>query len=110
MLAAASVLVIIKSYSSLNVEAGEVVRIGLLAFGVSLVLCRHPGDGVWTALAVLAAAYGNGFDAGFLLVKPVAFFLIACGTFIDVMVAAFGTAFCARLSGFYEDKPAGHYI
>jgi Na+/H+-dicarboxylate symporter len=110
MLAAVVFIVIIKSYSSLDIPTSEIVRIGIITFIISLLLCRHPGDGCWAALAVLAGVYGQGFEAGFLLVKPIAFFLVACATFIDVQITTFGSLVVARFAGMQDDKPVKNFI
>ncbi|MDR0878346.1 MAG: cation:dicarboxylase symporter family transporter [Treponema sp.] len=110
MVAAAAFIVIIKSYSSLGITAGDVFAIGIRAFAISFLLARHPGDGAYTALAVLCAGYGRGFEAGYLILKPLAFYLIAVGTFLDVMIASFASYAVARISGFQEEKSVRHFI
>jgi Na+/H+-dicarboxylate symporter len=110
MVAAAAFIVIIKSYSSLGISVGDVLNICLRAFGISFLLARHPGDGAYTALAVLSAGYGRGFEAGYLILKPIAFYLVACGTFIDVMLTTFGSFALARVFGFQEQRSREHYI
>jgi hypothetical protein len=62
------------------------------------------------ALAVLCGVYGRGFEAGYLILKPVAFYLIAIGTFLDVLIAALGTYAVGRLTGLQEDKEARHFV
>jgi Na+/H+-dicarboxylate symporter len=110
MVAAAAFIVIIKSYSSLGITPGDIFAIGGRAFFISFLLARRPGDGAYTALAVLCLGYGRGFEAGYLILKPLAFYLIAVGTFLDVMIASFASYAIARASGFQEDKQVGHYI
>ncbi|MDR1566588.1 MAG: cation:dicarboxylase symporter family transporter [Treponema sp.] len=110
MVAAAAFIVIIKSYSSLGITPGDIFAIGGRAFLISFLLARHPGDGAYTALAVLCLGYGRGFEAGYLILKPLAFYLIAVGTFLDVMIASFASFAIARASGFQEDKQIEHYI
>jgi Na+/H+-dicarboxylate symporter len=110
MVAAASFIVIIKSYSYLRIPPLDVFSIGLRAFVISFLLARHPGDGAYTALAVLCLGYGRGFEAGYLILKPLAFYLIAVGTFLDVMISSFATYAVARMSGFIEEKNVVHFI
>jgi hypothetical protein len=86
------------------------MAIGVRAFFISFLLARHPGDGAYTALAVLCLDYGRGFEAGYLILKPMAFYLIAVGTFVDVMVASYASFAIARISGFQEDKSLWHFI
>jgi Na+/H+-dicarboxylate symporter len=110
MVAAAAFIVIIKSYISLPIAPGDIFAIGARAFVISFLLARHPGDGAYTALAVLCLGYGRGFEAGYLILKPLAFYLIAVGTFLDVMIASFASYAIGRASLFQEDKQVGHYI
>ena len=104
MVATIAFIVIFKSYSSLGITPMEVLSISVRAFAISFLLARHPGDGAYTALAVLCLGYGKGFEAGYLILKPLAFYLIAIGAFLDVMIASFGTYAAARLSGFVDEK------
>jgi Na+/H+-dicarboxylate symporter len=110
MVAAAAFIVIIKSYSSLGISAADVFAIAIRAFAISFLLARHPGDGAYTALAVLCQGYGRGFEAGYLILKPLAFYLIAVGTFIDVMISSFAAYALAKTNGFLEEKSVRHFI
>ena len=110
MVAAAAFIVIIKSYSSLGITTLDVLSISIRAFGISFLLARHPGDGAYTALAVLCLGYGKGFEAGYLILKPLAFYLVAIGTFLDVIIASFATYTIARMNGFNEEKNPGQFI
>jgi Na+/H+-dicarboxylate symporter len=110
MVAAVSFIVIIKSYSSLGISPMNVLSIGVRAVLISFLLARHPGTGAYTALAVLGMDYGRGFEAGYLILKPLAFYLIAIGTFIDTMFCAFASYAIGKMSGFQEDKDVRHFI
>ncbi|MCL2186154.1 MAG: dicarboxylate/amino acid:cation symporter [Treponema sp.] len=111
MVAAAAFIVIIKSYSYLRIAPADLFLIGLHALLISFLLARHPGEGAYIALAALCLAYGGGeYRAGYLILKPLAFYLIAVGTFIDIMLNAFGTYVLARMNGFIEEKNLVHYI
>jgi Na+/H+-dicarboxylate symporter len=110
MVAAIAFIVIIKSYSSLGVTPADVVAIGLRAFFISFLLARHPGNGAYTALAVLCAGYGRGFEAGYLILKPLAFYLISVGAFLDVIIASFATFAISAMTGFREEKSPRHFI
>ena len=110
MIAAAAFIVIIKSYSSLDIPPRDILSIGIRAFVVSFLLARHPGSGAYTALAVLCQGYGRGFEAGYLILKPLAFYLVAAGTFIDVLICSFASYAIAKTSGFVEEKSVRHFI
>jgi len=105
MVAAAAFIVIIKSYSFLRISPVDLFSIGLRAFIISFILARHPGDGAYIALAALCLSYGGGeYRTGYLILKPIAFYLVAIGTFIDIMLNAFGTYVLARTGGYIEEK------
>ncbi|MDR2663490.1 MAG: cation:dicarboxylase symporter family transporter [Treponema sp.] len=110
MVAAVSFIVIIKSYSSLGISMPDVCIIGLRAFLISFLLAGHPGSGAFTALAVLGMSYGRGFEAGYLILKPLAFYLIAVGAFLDVTFCSFASYVAGKWSGFQEDKDIRHFI
>jgi Na+/H+-dicarboxylate symporter len=108
--AAVSFIVIIKSYSSLGIPNENLFSIGLQALAISFFLARNPGDGAFAALAVLCSGYGHGFETGFLILKPVAFYLISIGAFLDVVIASLGSFAIARLSGFQLEKETKNYL
>ena len=110
MTAAIAFIVIIHSYVSLEFTTLDIFTIGFNAFLISFMLARVPGTGAYTALAALCLAYGKGYESGYLILKPLAFYLISIGTFIDVMIATFASHAIARLNGFQEDKRIDHYI
>jgi len=111
MVAAAAFIVIIKSYSYLRIAPLDIFSIGLRAFVISFLLARHPGDGAYIALAALCLGFGGGeYRAGYLILKPLAFYLIAVGTFLDIMLGAFGSYMAARINGFIEEKNVVHFI
>ena len=111
MVAAAAFIVIIKSQRYLTIGTIDLLTIGLYAFAISFVLARHPGDGAFIALVALCLTYGGGeYRPYYLILKPVAFYLVAIGTFIDVMLNAFGTYVLARTNGFIEDEKLVHFI
>jgi Na+/H+-dicarboxylate symporter len=111
MVAAVAFIVIIKSYNYLKIAPLDMLAIGLRALIISFLLARHPGDGAYIALAALCLGYGNGeFRTGYLILKPLAFYLVAVGTFIDVTLSAFGSYIAARTSGFIEEQNLVRFI
>jgi Na+/H+-dicarboxylate symporter len=110
MVACMAFIVIIQSYSSIGVTGGGMVSIGLTAFGLSFLLARNSADAAFTALALLCAGYGNGFESGYLILKPMAFYLISIGTFIDVIITALGSFAIACTSGLTDEKSAFRFI
>jgi len=110
MVAAMAFIVIIKSYSSLGITVMDIITIAGRALVISFLLAGHPGNGAYTALAVLCMGYGRGFEAGYLILKPLTFYLIAVGTFLDVMITSIASYGISRFSGFQEDKEIRQFI
>jgi Na+/H+-dicarboxylate symporter len=110
MTACIAFIVIIKSYSSLGIPSEGLITIGLTAFILSFLLARNSADAAFTALALLCTHYGRGFETGYLILKPIAFYLISIGTFIDIMITALGSFAIAHLSGFQDDKSIARFI
>ena len=110
MVAAVAFIVIIKSYSSLEITTLDILSIGVRAFGISFLLARHPGDGAYTALAVLCLGYGKNFEAGYLILKPLAFYLVAVGTFLDAIICSLGSYVVAHSHGLIEEEKVVHFI
>ena len=110
MVAAIAFMVIINSYSSLGITTRDIFTIAGRALLISFLLAGHPGNAAYTALAVLCMGYGRGFEAGYLILRPLAFYLIAVGTFLDVMITTFAAYGIGRSSGFQESKEIRQYI
>jgi len=110
MVAASAFIVIFNSYSSIGITAAEIAAVSLHAFVISFILARHPGSGAYAALAILCLGFGRGFEEGYLILRPVAFYLIAVGTFLDVMIASVANYAIARQGGFVEEKSVRQYI
>ena len=104
MVAAIAFIVIIKSYSSLELTKFDIFFIAIRAFGISFLLARHPGDGAYIALAVLCLGYGKNFEAGYLILKPLAFYLVAIGTFLDSIICSLGSYVIAHTNKLLEEK------
>jgi Na+/H+-dicarboxylate symporter len=103
-------MVVVKSYSNIEIPPAGLVGLGGTALALSFLLCRNPGDGAFVALAVLAARYGHGFENGYLILKPLAFYLVSIGAVLDVLIASWGVFVVAHLCGFQSDKPVAEFM
>jgi Na+/H+-dicarboxylate symporter len=110
MVATVAFIVIINSYSSLGISISDVFVIASRALFISFLLGSRPGDAAYIALAVLCMGYGRGFEAGYLILRPLAFYLIATGTFLDIMISSIAAFVIGRWSGFQEDRELKHFI
>jgi Na+/H+-dicarboxylate symporter len=111
MIAAVSFLVILQSYSSLEISFDQVMQIWMRALLLSLMLGRNSGDGAFAALAALCLWTKGGFETGYLILKPISFLLIACAALIDCMAAMLGSYAVARITpDACAEKSVRHFI
>ncbi len=110
MISVMALFVILRSYSSLALEANHIMGIFLVSFGTSFALARHPGTGAYVSLALLCAWYGHDFEAGYLILKPIAFYLASLGAIIDIAIASLGTWAIAKLEDHQEEREIIHFI
>ena len=110
MVAMIAFIVIVKSYSSLGIKTMDIFFIAIRALILSFLLARHPGDGAYSILIFLCTGYGRGFEAGYLILKPLAFYLIALGTFMDVMITLFSTYALGKMNDMQEEKSVREFI
>jgi Na+/H+-dicarboxylate symporter len=91
-----SFIVILKSYSSLGIAGSDMLWLMGMAILLSFLLGRFPSGGAYIALATICALYGRGFEAGYLILKPAAFFIGSIAAAIDALTAVFGTFLIAK--------------
>jgi len=84
-------VVILKSYSSLGVLFQDMVWLMGISILFSFFLGRFPSGGAYVALAAVCALYGRGFEAGYLILKPAAFFICSVAAALDALTAIMGT-------------------
>jgi Na+/H+-dicarboxylate symporter len=87
--AAATFIVVIRSYTALEMGVGEVLWILLFATLYSLLLARFPAAGVPVLLGTLATSYGQGMEEAYLIVFPVMPILVRLGAMLDTITAGF---------------------
>jgi aerobic C4-dicarboxylate transport protein len=103
-------VLILRSYSSLELGILEVLWVMLMTFLVSLILGSAPGSGTLVALSVLCSLYGKGRQDGFLIVKPVMPLLVAYGAFLDVLTAAFTGLLVGRTHPEWKNVEAKDFL
>ena len=86
-----SFIVILKSYSSLGISFNDMFWLLGMAILISFLLGRFPSGGAYIALSTVCMLYGRGFEAGYLILKPAAFFICSVATAIDALTAIMGT-------------------
>ncbi len=106
LVAVASFLLVIRSYTALEIGFLETLMIAATAIGSSFLLGRTPAGGVTLLLSYLAVSYGRGMDESFLILLPVLPFLERLGAWLDVMTHGFIAFLVAESEGIrHGDKP-----
>jgi Na+/H+-dicarboxylate symporter len=103
---AVAFVVILRSYSSLDISFDIILWIAGSVFGLSFLLPGLPSGGAFVLLTVLCAKYGRGFEAGYLLLKPAALIICSFAAAIDAATAVFGTCIVALKLKMTERKTA----
>lgn len=91
-----SFIVILKSYSSLGIAMGDMFWLLGISILLSFLLGRFPSGGAFITLAAVCAFYGRGFETGYLILKPAAFFIGSIAAAIDALTAIMGTFLVAK--------------
>ncbi|GAB6089408.1 dicarboxylate/amino acid:cation symporter [Spirochaeta dissipatitropha] len=81
-------IVILRSYSSLEISIAQVLAVGISAVGFSFILGAVPGADILVMLSILAGIHGRGINEGYLILLPVIPVLYRAGTILDVAFAA----------------------
>ncbi|MCL2558554.1 MAG: cation:dicarboxylase symporter family transporter [Treponema sp.] len=110
MVGASAFIVVFHSYSGMGMSVADATSLGLSALLLSFMLARHPGNGAYVALAALSLGFGRGYEEGYLILRPIAFYLVAVGAFLDAMIASLANYACARMGAFVEDRSPRQYV
>jgi len=98
MVVTISFIVILKSYSSLGISAKDMFWLVGISTLFSFFLGRFPVTGTYISLVAVCAIYGRGFESGFLILRPAAFFIGSIAAAIDALTAMVGTYIIGYLS------------
>ncbi len=89
MVTCVSFVLILRSYSSLEIGFIQLLWVMAFSFLISFLLGAVPGLAPILALSALSSLYGRGMEEGFLILKPAAPFLISFAVLVDVFTAGF---------------------
>ena len=89
MVSAASIIIIIKSYTGIEITWQDFFLIMLHTFMLSFILGAVPGMGTAIAITMLCNGYGHGIENGYLIIQPVAGLLISFSVLVDTTVIGF---------------------
>lgn len=105
-----SFIVILKSYSNLGVSIQDIFWIWAASIILSFFIGNFPYGGALICLSTICALYGRGFETGYIILKPAAFFIGSIATAIDALTAQVGTYIIAHKWKMVNHKDLRFYI
>ncbi|MFO8043376.1 MAG: cation:dicarboxylase symporter family transporter [Alkalispirochaeta sp.] len=100
LVSVAAFLLVIRSYTALEIGVGAVVELTVAGVLYSLVLGRYPAGAVMVLLSYLSVRYGRGMEESYLILLPVMPLLERIGAWLDVMTIGFVSQAVARTGGY----------
>lgn len=85
----AGFLLVIRSYTALEIGFREVLGLTIAAIGYSFVMVRVPSGGVLMLLSYVALRYGRGMENSYLILLPVMLVLERIAVVLDAMTVGF---------------------
>jgi Na+/H+-dicarboxylate symporter len=110
MVSSISFILILRSYSSLEITFFQTLWVMLFSFLVSFVLGAVPGNGAFFSVFMLCSIYGRGLQEGYLIVRNIAPLLVSFGAFIDMLCAAFVSLLIAREENVWTEVETENFI
>lgn len=104
-----SFIVILKSYSDMSITELLPWILGTV-IALSFTLGALPQKSAVVTLAVVCSLYGKGFENGYLIMRPAAFFLCSLATMIDAATSFFGTYYIAFREKLLQHHELRYYI
>ncbi len=110
MITSVSFILILKSYSSLEITFLQVLWTIAFSFLVSLALGPVPGASAIVAISLLCSLFGKGLQEGYLILNPIAPLLISAGVLLDVLTSAFVSLLISRHVDVWEEVDLYEFI
>ncbi len=110
MVVTISFIVILKSYSSLGISAEDMIWLVCAASFFSFFLGRFPITGTYISLVAICSIYGRGFESGFLILRPAAFFIGSIAAAVDALTALVGTYIIGYVSKMTNPRDLRFFI
>jgi len=110
MVSTVSFILILRSYSSLEITFLQTLWVMFFSFIVSFILGAMPGNGAFYAIFMLCSLYAKGLQEGYLILRTIAPLLVSFGAFIDVLSSAFVSLLIAREENVWTEVEAENFI
>ena len=110
MVSSVAFILILRSYSSLEITFLQTLWVMLFSFIVSFVLGAVPGNGAFFSIFMLCSIYAKGLQEGYLILRNIAPLLVSFGAFIDVLSSAFVSLLIAREENVWTEVETESFI
>ena len=110
MVSTVSFILILRSYSSLEITFLQTLWVMLFSFIVSFILGAMPGTGALYSIFMLCSLYAKGLQEGYLILRTIAPLLVSFGAFIDVLSSAFVSLLIAREENVWTEVESENFI
>jgi Na+/H+-dicarboxylate symporter len=110
MVATVSFILILRSYSSLEITFLQTLWVMFFSFLVSFILGAVPGNGAFYAIFMLCSLYAKGLQEGYLILRTIAPLLVSFGVFIDILTSAFVSLLVAREENVWTEVETENFI
>jgi len=110
MISSVSFILILRSYSSLEITFLQTLWVMLFSFIVSFVLGAVPGNGAFFSVFMLCSIYAKGLQEGYLILRTIAPLLVSLGAFVDVIASALVSLLIAREENVWTEVETENFI
>jgi aerobic C4-dicarboxylate transport protein len=110
MVSSVAFILILRSYSSLEITFLQTLWVMLFSFIVSFVLGAVPGNGAYFSLFMLCGIYAKGLQEGYLILRAIAPLLVSFGAFVDVIVSSLVSLLVAREENVWTEVETASFI
>ena len=110
MVSSVAFILILRSYSSLEISFLQTLWVMFFSFIVSFVLGAAPGTGAFYAVFMLCSIYAKGLQEGYLILRTIAPLLVSFGVFVDVLSASFVSLLMAREENVWTEVETENFI
>ncbi|MDC7223223.1 MAG: cation:dicarboxylase symporter family transporter [Spirochaetales bacterium] len=106
----ASMLLIIRSYTSLELTPFQILWVFFFSFIYSFALSHAPRLGIYALLALLCGSYGRGLDRGYILLLPMLPVLIGFSALLDTVCIVLLSRITAYNVDLLDEVPSKEFL
>ncbi|MGA2974079.1 MAG: cation:dicarboxylase symporter family transporter [Spirochaetia bacterium] len=110
MVSSVSFILILRSYSSLEITFLQTLWVMFFSFVVSFLLGAVPGNAAFFSIFMLCSIYAKGLQEGYLILRTIAPLLVSFGVFIDVLSSSFVSLLIAREENVWTEVETESFI